>query len=140
MLSGVDMSLSICSANRSPAAMRIMPLITLSIIAVWTVFFSSGIFFAPQYRAATTLAPMESPMNRFVMRFISAVLEPTAASALSPANLPTTMISVALKSSWKSPENIIGSVNTIILRSIGPLHISTYFACFISRSLPGNKC
>ena len=108
---------------------------TLRVIAVCTVLRSSVMFFAPQYRAATTFAPMESPMNRFVMRFISAEFEPTAARALSPANFPTTMISVALKSSWNSPENMMGSVNTIILRSIGPLHISTYFAGFMGRFL-----
>ena len=37
-----------------------------------------------------------SILKKLVRRLISAVLEPTAASALSPANLPTTIISAAL--------------------------------------------
>ena len=86
----------ICFAHKTPITVRIMPLYILNIIAVCTVSDKSLSFFAPKYLATKTLAPIESPIKKLVRRLISAVLEPTAASALSPANLPTTIISAAL--------------------------------------------
>ena len=88
-----------CSASleaATPTNAMMTPLISASVIAVCT---DSDISFsrpAAKYLAARTLAPREIPMNRFVKILIRAVVDPTAASAWLPLNLPTTMISTAL--------------------------------------------
>ena len=43
--------------------------------------------------------PTDNPTNTLIIKLISEAVEPTAASAVLPANLPTTMMSAALKSS-----------------------------------------
>ena len=63
---------------------------------------------------------------------MSAVVDPTAASAWLPLNLPTTIISTALNISCKIPDNINGNENEISLSIIVPLHISiSYLLRFI---------
>ena len=52
---------------------------------------------------------MESPINTLVKRLISEPVEPTAANASLPANLPTTIVSAALNKSCKIPESINGT-------------------------------
>ena len=66
-----------------------------------------------------------------INKFISDDVEPTAASALSPANRPTTIISAALNSNCKIPEHISGSAKINIFPNNGPLHMSiSYFFSF----------
>ncbi len=70
----------------------------------------------------------------FVSRLISAEFDPTAASALSPANRPTTTISAALNSSCRMLEHISGNAKRSILPNTEPLHMSISYFLFIYRS------
>ena len=63
-------------------------------------------------------------MNKFISRFIKDVVAPTAASDVSPAYLPTTIISAALNKSCNTPESIKGILKSNIFPNSGPLHIS----------------
>ena len=109
----------------------------LRLTAVCTVSLSSLSFLAPKYLATSTLAPMESPMNRFDKSSIRELVEPTAARELSPANRPTTIMSAALNRSCNTPEHISGKANSNIFLSMGPLHIS--ISCFSFSSLFSSK-
>ena len=55
---------------------------------------------------------------------MSAVVEPTAASACCPLKCPTTMRSTALNISCRIPDTISGSAKEINLSIMVPLHIS----------------
>ena len=70
-------------------------------------------------------------MNKLVMRFISELVEPTAAREASPAKRPTTITSAALNKSCKTPDNIIGMVKIINLPKSGPWVISIFLLEFI---------
>ena len=108
----------------TPTNAIMTPLIRASVIAVCT---ASDISFsrpAAKYLAARTFAPREMPINRFVNILISAVVDPTAASAWLPLNRPTTMISTALNISWRILDTISGRENEISLSMIDPLHMS----------------
>ena len=61
---------------------------------------------------------------------ISAVVEPTAARARLPENLPTTTISTALKRSWRILESMSGMENEISLSKTVPLHMSISYLFF----------
>lgn len=67
-----------------------------------------------------TFAPSDTPINRFVNRLINAVVEPTAANAWLPVNLPTTIISTALNKSCKMLESIRGKAKEISLSMMLP--------------------
>ena len=54
---------------------------------------------------------------------ISDEFEPTAASELSPAKRPTTMMSAALKSSCRMLVSITGMAKSSILGIMRPLHM-----------------
>ena len=72
---------------------------------------------------------------------MSAVFDPTAASALSPANRPTTTISAALNSNCKMLEHINGSAKRSILPNTESLHISiSYFLFMRTPPLFINSC
>ena len=66
-------------------------------------------------RAASTLVPSEIPIKKLVNKFISALVEPTAANGRLPLNCPTTIISTALNISYKMPDSISGSENVMSL-------------------------
>ena len=59
-------------------------------------------------------------MNRLTIKLISALVEPTAASAWLPENRPTTMMSAALNNSCKMPEMARGMANRTIFPNRGP--------------------
>ena len=70
------------------------------------------------------IAPSEIPINKFVNTLMSAVVDPTAASACCPLKCPTTMRSTALNISCRIPDTISGSAKEINLSIMVPLHIS----------------
>ena len=118
------------SAAIKPMTAKATPLIRLMVTEVCTASLSFSVFLPPKYFPANTLEPTERPMKRLVSRFISDVVEPTAARELSPAKRPTTMMSAALKSICRMLENIRGKANISIFFNIGPLTIS--ISCFFT--------
>jgi len=84
-------------ANIIPTTVSTIPDIIQKATAVPVAFCMDSSSFAPKSWAITTVEPPESatkkPMSRLV---ILAALPPTAASAIVPTNLPTTMASAAL--------------------------------------------
>ena len=71
------------------------------------------------------LTPTEMLMSAFTSSATSAVVAPTAASAVAPANLPTTITSAALNSSCKTPVAASGSEKRMIFGSSAPSVILT---------------
>ena len=69
---------------------------------------------------------------------MSAVVDPTAASAWLPLNRPTTMISTALNISCKIPDTISGSEKEISLSIIVPLHMSISYLFFFKNTPPSS--
>ena len=85
--------------------------------------------------ALTGLIYGETAWTSFLIAgLISALVEPTAASAWAPEKRPTTTISAALKSSCSTPESIRGKVKTRIFPNSGPLHISISYDFFKTHS------
>ena len=107
-----------------PIKVSMIPLMKPRAIDVCTAMLVFSSCLPPKYLATMTLAPMESPMKRFVTRFISAELEPTAASAVSPTNFPTTTMSAALNRICSTLENMSGMENIRIFVKTGPSVIS----------------
>jgi hypothetical protein len=70
------------------------------------------------------LVPTEKPTNRLTSRLIRELVDPTAASAASPAQRPTTTTSAALNSSCSRLESISGRANNKIFPASGPCTIS----------------
>ena len=69
-------------------------------------------------------------MKRLVKILISAVVDPTAARAWLPLNLPTTIMSTALNISCRILVSISGSEKEISLSMMDPLHISISYLFF----------
>src|SRR5699024_10052853 len=82
------------------------------------------------------LAPNEIPINRFVKILISADVEPTAAKAWLPLNLPTTMISTALNISCRMLVSISGKAKVTSLSIMEPLHMSISYLFFFTVRSP----
>ena len=61
------------------------------VMAVWTLLRTSSSLPLPMSRATTTLVPTEKPTNRLTSRLIRELVDPTAASAASPAQRPTNL-------------------------------------------------
>ena len=130
--SGVSISSSAKRENKSPTIIITTPLIAAKRIEVWTVSDISFILPEAKKRAASTLVPSEIPL---VNKFISALVEPTAANGRLPLNCPTTIISTALNISCKMPDSISGSENVMSLSMIVPFVISiSYFLLFFIKS------
>ena len=70
-----------------------MAVAVMQLPMVWD---SASRFLAPKYWDTMMLAPAEIPMNRTSSIFTMGPQEPTAARALSPMYLPTTMESTVL--------------------------------------------
>ena len=79
--SGVFISSSSGFDIASPMKRRTMPLSSAIVIAVWTARFAFSLLPWPIYPETMTFAPTEIPTNRFTMRFITELLQPTAAVA-----------------------------------------------------------
>ena len=135
-LSGVPIRSSAPFALITPIPAMRIPLISASKMAVCTVSDISFSLPDAKKRAASTLAPSEIPINRLVNTLMSAVVDPTAASACFPVKCPTTMISTALNISCKIPDSMSGSANEISLSMIEPLHISISYLFVFKFSLP----
>ena len=103
---------------------KIIPLITASTDVVFTACLILSLSLCPMRFAITTLAPMEQPTNRLMMRLMSAVFAPTAANASLLANLPTMATSIVLKSCCKMLEKANGMANIRILPTKGPCSMS----------------
>ena len=119
--SGQLISSSRPRAAQKPTTASSTPLTKPSATAVCTVSCTPFSSRAPKHRAATTLAPSESPTNRLTSRLINAPLEPTAASAVLPAKRPTTTTSAALNSNCRMLDAASGTENKMIFCSMGPL-------------------
>ena len=133
--SGVSISSSAKRENKSPTIIITTPLIAAKRIEVWTVSDISFILPEAKKRAASTLVPSEMPIKKLVNKFISALVEPTAANGRLPLNCPTTIISTALNISCKMPDSISGNENVMSLSMIVPFVISiSYFLLFFIRS------
>ena len=87
-LSGVPIRSSAPFALITPIPAMRIPLISASRMAVCTVSDISFPCRTQKKRAASTLAPSEIPINRLVNTLMSAVVDPTAASACFPVKCP----------------------------------------------------
>ena len=123
-----------CLEKTAPKPARKIPLTMLIRIAVCTVLDRASSSFAPKYFAASTFAPTDKPTNRLTIRLMSAEVDPTAASELSPAKCPTTTISAALNNSCRMLEHISGSANSRSFPRSGPFIIS--ISCFFISLIP----
>ena len=97
-------------ANTQPTIPVITPKMMPSEKIVWVRSWTFSIFFAPSVDASTTVAPREIPINKLIMRLIRGAQAPTAATAVSPTNCPTTTISAALKRSCRTCVRTIGTL------------------------------
>ena len=73
---------------------------------------------------------MPTPIKKPVNSVTSVAVEPTAPSAVDPANWPTTAMSDILNSTCTTFETISGTLNRKICRPSGPRVISKA-VCFI---------
>ena len=95
--------------------------------------------FCPIRFASTAFGPTESPTIRFTNIPTSATQLPTAASALSPANLPTTATSAELNSCCMILLKATGSAKIIRFPAMPPFIISIslfLIFCFMFYSSP----
>ena len=97
-------------ASAMPTADSASPPMTAAGMAVWTVRRTFSASPAPMPCATMTPAPMDSPMNRLTIRFVTLPVAPTAATLRLPENCPTITRSAALNSSWSIPVRMIGIV------------------------------
>ncbi len=107
-----------------PMPISTKPEIRLMVTAVCTLSRVPCSSRLPSVCPTVTLAPMESPIKRLTRRFVSELVDPTAARDSFPAKRPTTITSAALNSSCRQPESIKGKLKAMIPGSMGPLHIS----------------
>jgi len=96
MLSGVFRSSSKGRAHSVPTTMMNSDAAAVSVIQFPIVLESASLSFAPKYWDTITPAPTEIPTKSTSRRFMIGLALPTAASALSPTYLPTTMLSTVL--------------------------------------------
>ena len=85
---------ALAAVGSTSSLARSTPLISEMVMAVWTLLWTSSSLPLPMSRATTTLVPTEKPTNRLTSRLIRELVDPTAASAASPAQRPTTTTSV----------------------------------------------
>ena len=131
--SGVSISSSAKRENKSPNNHQSQHrLFAAKRIEVWTV--SDISFILPESKKTCSQHIKfqdESSNKKLVNKFISALVEPTAANGRLPLNCPTTIISTALNISCRIPDSISGSEKEISLSMMVPLHISiSYLFCF----------
>ena len=129
--SGTLRELSILPTKNSAITATIVPPTSANIIEVCTARWTDSLLFLPMAFAITTFAPSEMPIRKFTISPITGPFAPTAATAavlLSPAKLPTTARSDALKSCSSIAVAATGSANSGSLFQIEPLSISIFFA------------
>ena len=93
---------------------------------MFNIFEMFSLSLAPKKWAETIPHPIESPMKKLIIVLHNDEVAPTAARALLPAKLPTTIISATLKRFWRKPLKITGIAKAIICFSSGPLRISIF--------------
>lgn len=98
MSGSVPSSSSRGPANSVPRPMIIRPRTLREMMAVDTVDFISWMRPAPKSWETTTLQPMDSPAAMATDKNTMGKEEPTAATASSPTNFPTTAVSTMLYS------------------------------------------
>ena len=81
---GVSMATSSTRLRAMPAPVSIRPSNKAMVAAVWTARCTRLVSPAPKNWEITTPAPTDAPWAKAISRLMSALLEPTAASALLP--------------------------------------------------------
>ena len=138
-LSGVPDASRMTRAVKSPIAMRTTPRMEPKVRMVCIIRLIFSLFFCPMRFARAAFGPTERPTIRFTKMPTSATQLPTAASALSPANLPTTATSAELKSCCRILLQARGMAKSISFPPRPPFSISisftfmSYFNLFFSR-------
>ena len=66
-------------------------------------------------------------MKKLMIRFVTTVVEPTAAKANGDANRPTTMWSADVNVNCNNVEQNSGHAKTMISRNSGPWHMSMVY-------------
>ena len=128
MESGVRISCKLGFTIATPTTVATMHSRNVISIVVCAALLMRSWFFAPYAWLMTAPAPSDRPLHTPMSMLIMLPVEPTAPSAVSPTKLPTTMLSTALYSCWKSSPTVSGSAKSIYCRRILP--------CVISASLP----
>ena len=123
MSSGVAIASSSGRLNSRPMAIISRPSSALSAMAQWLARYTPPSSRQPTRRATRMFTPTEMPMNVLTIRLTRLEVAPTAASAMLPENLPTTITSAALNSSWSIPVAASGRVNCRMAGRIGPSSI-----------------
>ena len=111
-------------ANKNPTSPTKIPKNRATVIAVCTISVVLLLSLRPIASARQILTPTETPTNKQTIKLISDPVEPTAATANSPSNCPTTTMSTALKSSCRIPVSARGIAKRRIFPRRGPLVIS----------------
>ena len=107
-----------------------MPRTAPKVRIVWTMLLIFPRFFCPIRFASAAFGPTASPTIRFTKIPTSATQLPTAASAWSPANRPTTATSAELNNCCKILLNASGIENRISFPASPPFNISISFDFF----------
>ena len=94
--SGVAISCKAPLENARPTTAITIPLTSANQMEVCTVSDIFSFCCEAKNLAARTLVPCDTPINRLINTAISAVVDPTAASAVGPLKRPTTIRSTAL--------------------------------------------
>lgn len=107
-----------------------------SAIAVWTLFLMLWNSPAPTCMATTTLAPMESPTNRFTNIAVTGFTPPMPASEKLLTNCPAMEASAEFSNCWRMLLSARGMANRRILPGQGAVeHIDAVVALIASISL-----
>ena len=120
----MPMASSTQGAKARPAAPRATPAMSESVMAVCTLFLMLWNSPAPTCMATTTLAPMESPTNRFTNMAVTGFTPPMPASEKLLTNCPAMEASAEFSSCCKMLLSARGMANRKILPGKGPLSMS----------------
>ena len=135
----MPMASSTQGAKARPAAPRATPAMSESVMAVCTLFLMLWNSPAPTCMATTTLAPMESPTNRFTNMAVTGFTPPMPASEKLLTNCPAMEASAEFSSCCKMLLSARGMANRKILPGKGPLSMSmplSRLSCLLRLSRP----
>ena len=124
-------------ARLTPKTKIISPTIIEVINDVKTPILILCLSSSPMYLAINTLTPLPIPIRNPVNKVTKMVVEPTAPSAMSPENLPTTAISDMLNNTCKMFDAISGKLNKKIFFQRDPVvkSISLVIIIFLFRTV-----
>ena len=125
-------------AVSQPTIISPTPSAAPNVITVCSVRLISSRLFCPMSSASTAFGPTDSPTIRLTKIPTSATQLPTAASAVSPANRPTTATSAELKSCCRMLLNASGSAKRMSFPARPPcsMSISLCFVCAMKQDSP----